>query len=274
MWGLKNVLLRRYDALSRVSWREFECLMAQHYRDRGYRVAHVGSGERKKKRFDGGIDLKLYRDGEYAVVQCKHWNVKQVPHNAVHELIGVMHTEKAQRAIFITSGEYTRAALAAAAKIPQLQIIDGNAVRAMLDPANGPTSPPSSGDARFFDEARSWTFDGTAMKRNRPALWPRLAFALIAIPIMLAIAYQTLVTLNRVASHPAGTQLSTSAPLAAPVQVSDRRSSTGTRTKLPQVSAPQAATYQSDPMTDSELKDWKRRNTEAMKIIEKTTPEI
>ena len=232
MWGLKNVLFRRYDALSRVSWREFEHLMARHYRDKGYRVEHVGTGGRKKKRFDGGIDLKLYRDGEY-----------------------------------------TRAALIAAAKIPELQIIDGNAVRAMLDPARGPTAAPVDGDARFFDEALSWTVNG----RSRPSLWPRLVIALVAIPIVLAILFQAAMTVQRVASHPVGGRPSSSAPDAVPVQVSDRRPgepSIVARARMPSVSAPQATNYQSDPMTESELKDWKRRNAESMKIIEKTTPEI
>ncbi len=276
MWGLKNVLFRRYDALSRVSWREFERILARHYSASGYRVVHVGTGWGRRG-FDGGIDLKLYRGDQYTVVQCKHWNVKQVPHNCVHELIGVMHTQKAQRAIFITSGEYTRAALEAAAKIPELQIIDGDAVRAMLAPARGPAAASSDGDARFFDEALSWAVDGAVMKGSRPALWPRLVIALMAVPVIVAIFYHAAVTVIRTASHPAGTRPSAAGPLAMPVQVSDRRpvaTSIGARTGVPSVNAPQATTYQSAPMTESELKDWKRRNAEAMKILEKTTPEI
>ena len=114
MAGLKNNRSRWNDDLSRLPWDRFEHLLAAYYAEQGYRVEHVGTGA-SGTRFDGGIDLKLFKDGRYTIVQCKHWNAKQVPHNDVHQLIGLMVTERADAGIFITSGEYTSAALQAAA---------------------------------------------------------------------------------------------------------------------------------------------------------------
>jgi hypothetical protein len=129
--GLKNVRQRRKDALAHVTWQQFESLLAACYRQQGFAVEHVGTGASGLES-DGGIDLKLRRGDEYLVVQCKHWNAKQVTHNAMHELLGVMLTEGATGAILITSGEFTRAALQKAHGFPQISMIDGDAVRELL----------------------------------------------------------------------------------------------------------------------------------------------
>ena len=115
MYGLKNVRNRRTDSLSRVAWDQLESLLAIYYRNQGYRVDHVGTGA-TCARFDGGIDLKLHKDDQYIVVQCKHWNAKQVPHNDVHQLLGIMVNEGATGGIHVSSGEFTAAARQAASK--------------------------------------------------------------------------------------------------------------------------------------------------------------
>jgi len=124
----RKVQHRYTDELAGISWAAFERLFAEHYRQLGYRVEHSGTGA-SHARYDGGIDIKLYRDDEYIVVQCKHWNALQVMHNYVHELIGVMHTQHATGAILITSGEFSTAALEAAAQCPAIALIDGAEVR-------------------------------------------------------------------------------------------------------------------------------------------------
>lgn len=133
MKGLKSVSDRRRDALTRVAWDRLETLLAAWYRSEGYDVEHVGTGA-TGARFDGGIDLKLRRDDQYILVQCKHWNAMKVPHNAVHELLGVMVNEGATGAILATSGEFTRAAIEAATKLGHVQLIDGDELRVMLGP--------------------------------------------------------------------------------------------------------------------------------------------
>ena len=84
------------------------------------------------RRFDGGIDLKMVRDGEYTIVQCKRENALQVTHNVGHELLGILMTERADRAIVVNAGEFTPRAWATAAKNAQLELIDGNRLREML----------------------------------------------------------------------------------------------------------------------------------------------
>ena len=81
MYGLKNVRNRRTDSLSRVGWDQLESLLAIYYRGQGCRVDHVGTGA-SGGRFDGGIDLKLHKDDEYIVVQCKHWVSRRRRHSS------------------------------------------------------------------------------------------------------------------------------------------------------------------------------------------------
>lgn len=131
--GLKQVRNRRDDALARVRWDKLEALLADYYATQGFRVEHVGTGG-TRQRFDGGIDLKLRKDDQYILVQCKGWNAYQVPHNEVHQLIGLMVNEGATGAILVTSGEFTRAAIEAAAKSGYVQLVDGDDLREMLGP--------------------------------------------------------------------------------------------------------------------------------------------
>lgn len=137
MPGLKPVRRRRDDALARVGWDQLETLLAAYYRSEGYEVEHVGTGATGAK-FDGGIDLKLRRGEQFIVVQCKHWNAMKVPHNAVHELSGLMVNYGATGAILATSGEFTKAAIEAAQRLGHVQLIDGDELRMMLGPLREP----------------------------------------------------------------------------------------------------------------------------------------
>jgi hypothetical protein len=130
--ALKPNRKRWDDVLSRVDPTRFEALLAQHYRAEGWSVEHVGA-EASGHLYDGGIDLKLRRGDEYVVVQCKRWNACQVPHNDVHELIGVMAGERATGAVVVTCGEFTDAAIRAARRIPNVQLVDGERVRQWID---------------------------------------------------------------------------------------------------------------------------------------------
>jgi len=85
-----------------LSWRDFERQLASVYRQNGYQVEETGGGGP-----DGGVDLKLFKDGRTTVVQCKHWKTWKVNVKPVRELFGVMTAEGADAAIFIASGDYT-----------------------------------------------------------------------------------------------------------------------------------------------------------------------
>lgn len=115
--GIKGVQFRRRQMaflkaeidlawVNSLSWRGFEQQLAAVYRQQGYQVEETGGGGA-----DGGIDLKLFKDGRTTVVQCKHWKSWKVNVKPVRELYGVMHAEHADAAIFITSHSYTADAL-------------------------------------------------------------------------------------------------------------------------------------------------------------------
>lgn len=136
--GLTRVRNPRYDALAKLEPYEFEKVVANYYRRQGYKVDHCGG----RGRFDGGIDLKMYRNGEYVIVQCKRENVYQVPHNVGHQLLGILLTEKADRAIVVNTGEFKPYAIETAAREPRLELIDGDRVREMLPEYARPVSGP------------------------------------------------------------------------------------------------------------------------------------
>jgi restriction system protein len=109
------------DSLRALEWKRFELLTAKYYEALGFRAETIRCGA------DGGIDVKLFRAGAeapLAIVQCKAWTANPVGVKEVRELLGVMTHEKVGRGIFITTGAYTRDALAFAAANP-IQLLDG-----------------------------------------------------------------------------------------------------------------------------------------------------
>lgn len=88
-----------------LSWRDFEKQLAEVYRQKGYLVEETGGGGP-----DGGVDLRLRKDGRTTIVQCKHWKTWKIGVKPVRELFGVMTHERADAAIFVTTGKYTEEA--------------------------------------------------------------------------------------------------------------------------------------------------------------------
>ena len=114
------------DWLNRLTWQDFERQVAEVYRQQGYAVDEIGGGGA-----DGGVDLRLHRDGHTSIVQCKRWRTYKVGVKPVRELFGVMTAEGANRAVFITSGVYTNEALAFAQGRP-IELVDGAQLAQML----------------------------------------------------------------------------------------------------------------------------------------------
>ena len=113
-------------SIRRLSWQEFERLLYEAFRRQGYLVEHRGGAGP-----DGGIDLVLRRDGQKALVQCKHWKYQSVPVQLVRELMGVVFSEGAQHGIFVTFGTYTEPARSFARDNP-LTLIDGKQLMTMI----------------------------------------------------------------------------------------------------------------------------------------------
>jgi len=274
---MKSVRHRHDDALSRVTWGAFEHLVAEHFRRQGYRVEHTGTGEGNKLT-DGGIDLTLYREQELIVVQCKHWNSFQVPHNDVHQLIGVMHTAGATGAIVITSGEFTTAACEAAAKFRHIKLIDGKTIRAMLGPIAEPideaptlpTFPSLTGAARPpVRQTRQHRTDRAA------------AIAAVAAVVVMAGALVMLYTFYiheiqqaqmarlRAGASQSGSPMAQAShfPSLLPGLIPSQHHTSATDGRP-------AIVHDTTPLTKEDLADWKRQNDESMRILAKTTPPV
>lgn len=89
-----------------LDWRAFEKQLAAVYRQRGYGVEEIGGNGP-----DGGVDLRLTKAGEITLVQCKQWRTWKVGVKPMRELYGVLVAEGADRAVLVTSGEFTQEAV-------------------------------------------------------------------------------------------------------------------------------------------------------------------
>jgi restriction system protein len=92
------------SAINSMSWREFESLVGEAYRRKGFTVRETGNGA------DGGVDLVLTKEREVTIVQCKHWRATSVGVAVVRELFGVMAAQGATACVVVTSGRFSQAA--------------------------------------------------------------------------------------------------------------------------------------------------------------------
>lgn len=267
--SLQPVDNRRYDRLSQISPSAFEQLIADHYRTRGFsieRVGHAGA------RFDGGIDLKLRRGGEFIVVQCKRENAYKVTHNVGHELLGVMCTQGATSAIVVNTGEFTPYARESARGDARLTLVDGDELRRWFPelavPAGATGEPvPAEGLSRHRRGGRRvaeskglGAFAGTAAVLATLLVWQCSRPAPSRID-----------TSVRPSAAMAERQPPQSVREARPQVVNEAASPTA---ELMPVDRPDAGVIEFRPSRAAERAEWDRRNAEAMRVIEATTPEF
>lgn len=125
-------------AIAGMTWAQFEALLGEAYRRRGYSVTELGQGGA-----DGGVDLVLRRDGAKTLVQCKHWRAQKVGVTVVRELAGVMAVQRAAAGVVVTSGRFTDEARAFAAAAG-VELVDGRALPALLGRVPAPEPVPTS----------------------------------------------------------------------------------------------------------------------------------
>jgi len=141
-WRKRKLLDTQRDLTSirALTWREFEELVAEAYRRQGYRVI-----ENHRGGADGGVDIRLKKDGSLHLIQCKQWRSAKIGVRVVRELYGVMSAEHALRGVVISSGVFTQEAKNFAAGKP-IDLIDGLEVAQLVRgvqavPVNHPGTP-------------------------------------------------------------------------------------------------------------------------------------
>ena len=104
---------RTLQQIRDLSWTSFEQLVGEAFRRQGYSVEETGLGGA-----DGGIDLRLRRDGQLHIVQCKQWRRERVGVSVVREMFGLLVHHGAHRVKIVTIGDFTPDALAFARDKP------------------------------------------------------------------------------------------------------------------------------------------------------------
>ncbi len=131
------------DAIRAMSWQEFERLVGEAYRRQGYSVEETGGGGA-----DGGIDLILRSKGQKVIVQCKRWQKVKVDVMIVREMFGLLHHEKADRVVIVTTGTYTPDAVDFARGKP-IDLVNGKELVQLIktvkgEPESAPVAIPSA----------------------------------------------------------------------------------------------------------------------------------
>ncbi len=129
------------DALDGMSWREFELLVGEGFRRRGFQVEELGGAGP-----DGGVDLVLRKDGEKHLVQCKQWRSFKVGVQVVRELYGVMAAKGAAGGFVVTSGRFTDEAQTFA-KGRNIKLVDGDQLLVLMKSVRSPPRNASEGSA-------------------------------------------------------------------------------------------------------------------------------
>lgn len=114
------------ESIRSLSWKQFEELVAEAYRRKGFKVR-----ENHRGGADGGVDVKLERDGQLHLVQCKQWKARKIGVSVIREMYGVMVSEGAASVSVITSGTFTNEAKRFATGKP-IDLIDGTRLALLI----------------------------------------------------------------------------------------------------------------------------------------------
>ena len=260
MSGLNNVHHPRDDALGRMSRAELQRVLAAYYRDLGWWVEFVGAGGSGSP-LDDDVDLRLRRDAEVVLVRCRHWHARQVTHDAVHELLGLLVNENATGAILLCRDGFTAVAVAAAQRLGRVKLIDEEGLRAMLGTL--PASPSAADPfvEAFADRPRP-RGTPTHARRGPPWWW------LIAIVSATGFVLLVRAMLDRTADT-AGEP---------PPEVPEPHRPTIVMYPPLHETRPAAAPKRVEPPprrpTDAEVRESQRRADEAIRVIEDSTPAL
>ena len=101
-------------------------MITEFYRGKGYTLIETPGGT------DGDVDIHLTKHGQYYIVQCKYWKKDFVDVSTVREQFGLLHHYNADKAVIVSSGEFSADAVDFAAGKP-IDLIDGRKLNRLLD---------------------------------------------------------------------------------------------------------------------------------------------
>jgi len=136
--GLHAEAMNRADAVSQMSWREFEVLVGEYFHRQGFVVTNTGGGGP-----DGGVDVVLQRGSDRYLVQCKHWRALRVGPEPVRELYGLIAAQRMAGGYLVTSGDFTDEARKFV-EGRELQLINGKALQRGIQGQASPITPLSA----------------------------------------------------------------------------------------------------------------------------------
>jgi restriction system protein len=230
------------DSLRSMDWRTFELLVGEAFRQQGYAAEETGQGGA-----DGGVDLVLRKNGQKILVQCKQWRAQRVGVQVVREMFGILVDQGAAAVKIVALGGYTPDAAAFARNKP-IELIDGRTLLSTVTRLQAKKEP-----------------DG-------PLDTPLLFAGSLAACLLIAFALPN--RQSQPSSPSTGRSISSVDEAKAPATFLPT-ASMAHPIPAPVATQPTKKIYKaSAPMSSEELRDWEKRNREAMKIMEKTTPEL
>ena len=157
------------SALERMSWKQFEQLVGEHFRRRGFAVQENDTGGA-----DGGVDLVLTRGADRYLVQCKQWRARQVGVAPVRELYGVMAAEGAAGGYVVTSGVFSEEAKRFA-EGREIELIDGEQLIGMIkvQSAPHPNPLPARGGREISPSLDPGSLSGETTRKNEVPACPQ-----------------------------------------------------------------------------------------------------
>jgi hypothetical protein len=124
---------RNVCTLDSLSWDNFELLIGETFRRKGYGV-EISSGLGA----DGGKDLSLRKDGELTLVQCKKLaRGNRVTATQMRDFFGLIVAEEAAKGFFVTTGYFSADAKKFAIGKP-IELLERFDVEALVAETSGP----------------------------------------------------------------------------------------------------------------------------------------
>jgi restriction system protein len=114
------------SAIVAMPWRDFERMIGETFRRRGFHVAGFGMRDASD-----AVDLSLVKSGERFLVQCRHWRKQEIGIHAVRELSMALAAVGGQGGYVLTAGGFTPEAREFA-RSTRVELIGGERLSAWL----------------------------------------------------------------------------------------------------------------------------------------------